>query len=393
VISTIAFSAFLVYALRLIRRGEALAADLKKALESVDMERNRADAVLAAIGDAVSVHDQDLKVIFQNPAHRQMMGESVGRPCYQAYRGLEVPCEDCPLLKSLKDGRIYRADKCATLPSGRTVEVISSPLTDGSGRIIAGIETLRDITDRIEYEQQLVAMNHDLEMFCYGLSHDIATPLTEITFAADALGESACSATDKKNVESVIHGCTAIHNLVSSMLTLCGISRKPLRRAPLDLTAMAEEVVLGLQMAAPEREVEVRVQPGLTADGDEELVRLVLTNLLQNAFKYTPAERPARVEVGACEREGEKCFFVRDHGIGFDPAHVSLLFRPFQRLPNAAGFRGTGVGLSIVERAVSRHGGTISAEGAPGEGATFFFTLPPGDAAPPPGAAGKDKPA
>jgi len=154
------------------------------------------------------------------------------------------------------------------------------------------------------------------------------------------------------------------------------VSRGELRREPLDLSAMAGEILAELAQAEPDRRVELDIEPGLAASGDSTLVRNMLGNLLGNAWKFSRERGPARIGFRRVEHEGEHWFEVSDNGIGFDQAYAGKLFRPFQRLHAADEFAGEGVGLASVKRIVERHGGVIRGEGKPGEGARFRFTLP-----------------
>jgi signal transduction histidine kinase len=151
------------------------------------------------------------------------------------------------------------------------------------------------------------------------------------------------------------------------------LSRGDLRLRPLDLSRMAADTIAELRASEPQRSVEVDIQQGLAAVGDSGLARSLLQNLLGNAWKFTRQREDARIEFG---RSGEGEFFVRDNGAGFDPQYTDKLFRPFQRLHSDADFAGHGIGLASVKRIIERHGGTLRAEGRPGEGATFYFTLP-----------------
>jgi signal transduction histidine kinase len=142
-----------------------------------------------------------------------------------------------------------------------------------------------------------------------------------------------------------------------------------------DLSALGEEIGNALSRRDPGRQVELVVQEGLTVRGDEALLRSVLENLLDNAWKFTSRHERARIELGVREEGGQPIFFVRDDGAGFDPSYAQDLFRPFERLHKESDFPGTGVGLAIVQRIVRRHGGRVWAEGLPEQGATFSFTL------------------
>jgi light-regulated signal transduction histidine kinase (bacteriophytochrome) len=170
-----------------------------------------------------------------------------------------------------------------------------------------------------------------------------------------------------------------MEQLIDALLQLSKVTRAPLNYTTVDLAAMAQEAVEALQDQAPQRKVAVRIEPGLAAQGDARLLRLVLDNLLGNAWKFTSQAEHAVIEVGRLEGEGT--FFVRDNGVGFEMSYATKLFGAFQRLHTEAEFPGTGIGLATVKRIVTRHQGNVWAESAPGEGATFFFTL--GDGEPP----------
>jgi signal transduction histidine kinase len=164
--------------------------------------------------------------------------------------------------------------------------------------------------------------------------------------------------------------------LIDDLLGLARVSRADMRREPVDLGAMAERVVASLHESDPGRSVEVRIAPGLDAEADPRLMRVVLDNLIGNAWKFTRDQPHPVVEVGAEGSDGDRRFFVRDNGAGFDMAYAGKLFGPFQRLHHADEFEGTGIGLATVQRIVRRHGGDIWAEGEVGAGATVSFTLP-----------------
>jgi signal transduction histidine kinase len=161
--------------------------------------------------------------------------------------------------------------------------------------------------------------------------------------------------------------------LIDSLLKMARLSRGDLRLRALDLSRMAADAIAELRASEPERHVDVEIEPDLTAVGDSGLARSLLQNLLGNAWKFTRLRSDARITFGRTP-QGE--FFVSDNGAGFDPQYVDKLFRPFQRLHSQADFAGHGIGLASVKRILERHGGTIRAEGRPGEGAVFYFTLP-----------------
>ena len=163
--------------------------------------------------------------------------------------------------------------------------------------------------------------------------------------------------------------------LIDSMLELSRLGRRPLEFRDVDLSALAGEVVEELRAGEPERDVEVLIEPNVSAVGDKELLRVALQNLLGNAFKFTSQQPQARVQFGRTEHAGDAAIFVRDNGVGFDMSDADKLFLPFARLHSESEFSGTGIGLATVQRVIARHGGRVSAQGAIGDGATFYFTL------------------
>jgi light-regulated signal transduction histidine kinase (bacteriophytochrome) len=164
--------------------------------------------------------------------------------------------------------------------------------------------------------------------------------------------------------------------LLSDLLRLSHTTRGTLDPQPLDLSAEAQSVLADLVRQDPQRKVDAAVTPGLKAVGDRQLVKLVLENLLSNAWKYSAQTAQARIEFGITARDDQSVFFVRDNGVGFDMAYASRLFGTFQQLHSGQEYTGTGIGLAIAQRIIHRHGGLIWADSAPGKGATFFFTLP-----------------
>jgi light-regulated signal transduction histidine kinase (bacteriophytochrome) len=239
----------------------------------------------------------------------------------------------------------------------------------------------RDLERRVaERTAELEAANRHLEAFSYSVSHDLRAPLRAISGFSDALAEDCGAALNdagRGHLERVQAGVRRMGELIDAMLALSRVMKVELRRAPLDLSALAEEVAREVRETEPERAAEFVIHLGLRAAADPALVRALLANLIGNAWKFTSRRARARIEVGQRGEEGgQPVFFVRDNGAGFDMAHGQKLFGVFQRLHRQDDFPGTGVGLATVQRIVTRHGGRIWAEARPDEGATFCFTLP-----------------
>lgn len=229
-----------------------------------------------------------------------------------------------------------------------------------------------------ERTSELAAANEELEAFSYSVSHDLRAPLRAIDGFSKALMNGRSGALGEKDLHylaRIREGSRKMSVLIDELLAFSRLTKSPIRREPIDLTALCEEIVAGLREAQPDREVTVRIAPGLRAVGDRKLVGVMLENLIGNAWKFTSKREGARIEVTTSEKENARVFVVRDNGAGFDMAYERQLFVPFQRLHDAKDFEGSGIGLATVQRIVHRHGGRIWAEAAPGQGANFFFTL------------------
>jgi signal transduction histidine kinase len=225
---------------------------------------------------------------------------------------------------------------------------------------------------------QLVAANRELEAFSYSVSHDLRAPLRSIHGFSQALLEDYADQLPPDGAQNLERVCAAsqrMAQLIDDLLNLSQVSRSEMRPEHVDLSRLSHSVAAELQQTEPHRVAEFVIAEALSVEGDARLLRVVLQNLLGNAWKFTSKHPTARIEFGAVPREGESVYFVRDDGAGFDMAYVDKLFGAFQRLHTLSEFAGTGVGLAMVHRIVQRHGGRIWAEGAVERGATFYFTL------------------
>ncbi|HQQ63356.1 MAG TPA: ATP-binding protein [Pseudomonadales bacterium] len=226
---------------------------------------------------------------------------------------------------------------------------------------------------------ELSATNRELEAFTYSVSHDLRSPLRSIDGFSAALLEDCgahLDAAGRDYISRIRASSQRMGNLIDSLLHLSRVSRQDMQFRTVDLAQLAQEVVDGLRASHRNRAVEFVCPATLTAQGDRELLRIVLENLLNNAWKYTGKTEHARVELSAYDRDGEIVYCVRDNGAGFDMKYVDKLFGPFQRLHRDQEFEGLGIGLATVARIIHRHGGEIWAEGQVDIGAAFYFTLP-----------------
>jgi signal transduction histidine kinase len=332
--------------------------------------------------DGMLVIDREGVVVFANPAAERLLGRAA-----QALEGTRL---GFPLVP----GESSEIDVIAG-PTPRTAEMRVVAI-DWEGQP-AALASLRDVTERKRAADQLRRLSAELELrvrertaqlesavreleaFSYSVSHDLRAPLRAIhgfaSMLEDQLGDDLPPEA-LHSLERVKAAADTMGSMIDELLTLSRLGWQPLAHTTVDLGALANEIVAELRNADPERDVEVSIQQGLRVSGDEQLLRIALTNLLGNAFKFTRHTPNARVEISGA-REGQALSVqVRDNGAGFDPKYADRLFSPFQRLHAESEFPGTGIGLTTVKRVIHRHAGTITASGALGRGASFSLTLP-----------------
>ncbi len=234
-----------------------------------------------------------------------------------------------------------------------------------------------------ERTADLEAANKELEAFSYSVSHDLRAPLRAIGSFSHILFEEHAThlSPDAQNLLSRVTANTRrMERLIEDLLRFSRLGRQPLAKQPINIAPLVREVLEELHKEQGDRRINVQVGDLPDCVGDPSLLKQVFVNLLSNAFKYTRQQETASVEVGYQAQEGEGVYFVRDNGVGFDMNHAGKLFGVFQRLHRADEFEGTGVGLSIVQRILQRHGGRIWVHAAVNSGATFYFTIPGGTA-------------
>lgn len=263
------------------------------------------------------------------------------------------------------------------------VEVTLTPVQTKDGPAV--VSTVIDLTERKRAQEEiqrhtrlLESAYKELEAFSYSVSHDLRTPLRSINGFSTALLQDYHNTLDEQGQDYLQRVCAAtqrMEQLIDDLLDLSRVTRGPLTYEPVDLSAMAKSVMDDLQQKQPNRQVDVVVTPGLVANGDARLLRVVLENLLGNAWKFTTKRTYGRIEFGIWQDATQWAYVVRDNGAGFDMAYAEKLFGAFQRLHTLAEFPGTGIGLATVQRIIRRHGGRIWAEGVVDGGATFYFTL------------------
>jgi PAS domain S-box-containing protein len=377
-------------------RAERLAARMSESYRRSEL-RFRSAMQYSAIGKALL--DREGRIVEANPALAKLLGKSPEQLVGSTFGALFVDGQDevtrSREAEALTDG-VYRTTRVLKHGGGgtRQAQLTFAPVPGDIGQDIARLVQIEDVTERLRAEAEVLALNRtlearveartreltraneELESFAYSVSHDLRAPLRAIDGFSRLLTERYGDRIDQEGREYLLRVRNAagrMGTLIESLLKMARLGRGGIKPVPLDLSRMAADIVAELRATEPARDVDIRITPGLQVEGDQSLVRSLLQNLLGNAWKFTCDCSDARIEFGVTA-DGE--FFVRDNGAGFPQEYADKLFRPFQRLHSQEEFAGHGIGLASVKRIVERHGGTIRAKGHPGEGATFFFTLP-----------------
>jgi PAS domain S-box-containing protein len=350
-------------------------------------------AIVNSSDDAIIGKTIDGVITTWNPAAERMYGyaaaEIIGQPITVLCPPDRVAEIQEILRKIRNDERVLYHETVRRRKDGTVfpVSVAVSPVHDDRHGLIGASSIARDISERYRLQAELRHRTDDLEIayrdletFSYSVSHDLRAPLRAmgglsralLDDCGDSLSDAAIGYT--KRIQAASERMT---QLIDDLLNLARVSRAEIRPQVLDLGAEVADIAAELQRQGPDRHVHFTIQQPALATADPTLIRTVLQNLLDNAWKFTSGRDDAAIEFGMTpdEPSGSR-FFVRDNGAGFDTAHAGKLFKPFERLHSAAQFPGTGVGLASVRQIVERHGGRTWAEGAPGVGATFYFTLP-----------------
>jgi PAS domain S-box-containing protein len=350
-------------------------------------------AIVNSSDDAIVGKTTDGVITTWNPAAERMYGyaaeEIVGQPITVLCPPDRVAEIQEILRKIGNDERVLYHESIRQRKDGTTfpVSVAISPVHDGRNRLIGASSIARDISERYRLQAELRLRTDDLEVayrdletFSYSVSHDLRAPLRALGALSSALLEDCGDSLNEvaigytKRIQAASERMT---QLIDDLLNLARVSRAKIRLQVLDLGAEVAGIAAELQRQEPDRHVSFTIQQPALAMADPTLIRTVLQNLLDNAWKFTSGRDDAAIEFGMTpDGTAGSRFYVRDNGAGFDNAYVGKLFKPFERLHDASEFPGTGVGLASVRQIVERHGGRTWADGTPGIGATFYFTLP-----------------
>ena len=373
--------------------------ELKRAERALQQSEALKTAVMAAALDAIVMMDHEGTISEFNPAAERTFGYARAEVIGKRLSDLLIP----PALRArhtkgleryLETGKEHVIGKRLELSAMRRdgtefpVEVAVVRIRSEGSPVFTGY--IRDITERRQLAEVEILRrakeaaeeaNAELEAFSYSVAHDLRAPLRAINGFSSALREDWADKFDASAMENltlIMAGAERMAQLIDALLALARLTRTEPRRETVDLTELARNVMAQLRAVEPTRSVDFVAANGLVVEGDPQLLRALLENLLGNAWKFTSKRPQARIELGREEPDGITDYYVRDNGAGFDMAHVGKLFAPFRRLHSTADFDGSGIGLATVQRIVRRHGGRIWAEGAENQGATFRFTLPLG---------------
>ena len=378
--------------------------EVRAAEEQVRLYRERMEMAQQAAGFGVFECDLRTEAVVWSSEMRRIYGlrEGATPPDLAAWAEM-LPMDDRPQLllhcrgQSEKGHMVSRFRLCrADTGEMRWMELYSRTAAGEDGKPARANGICLDVTDRQRAEEeilrlnadledrvrqrtaQLEASNRELESFAYSVSHDLRAPLRSIDGWSMALLEDygdQMDATANAYLGRVRAEAQRMGVLIDDLLKLSRLTRAQMVVSPVDLSELAETVVDRIRPTLGERRVAFHIEPDIRVRGDRALLEIVLTNLMENAVKFTGKRAEADVVFGCKRVDGELAYFVRDNGAGFDMAHSSVLFGVFQRLHRQSEFPGTGVGLATVQRIIHRHGGRVWADSSPGKGAVFYFTI------------------
>ncbi len=356
-----------------------------------EQQNARLAALVDSSDDAIISKTLEGIVTSWNPGAERLFGyraeEMLGKPI-AILLPPERAGEEPTILATAARGEVKRFDTVRRRKDGSEVEVAVtiSPIRDRRGAVVGISKVARAITEQKRAERQLArtrdaaeAASRELEAFSYSVAHDLRAPLRGMSGFSRILLDDYGEKLDAQGRDFLLEiqaNAQKMGSLIDALLGLSRVSRSEFRPARVNLSALVRAAAAELRSAEPARPLDLVIQEGVWVTADPALSRVLLDNLIGNAWKFTSRTARARIEFGASGGNGSRELFLRDNGAGFEMSHAAKLFAPFQRLHTQAEFPGTGIGLATVQRIVHRHGGRIRAEGKVGEGAAFYFTLP-----------------
>ncbi len=374
----------------------------RKIEDALRMSNRRYRELIEDMPAGIGITDLDERMVFCNRVFADILGYAQEEIIGIDSRELVTPDMVDKLvaetqLRKNEQTSTYHLDMLTKSGEERTIRVSAVPSRNDSGEVDGTVALITDITEQVRADEEirrlneqlsrlvdertaeLQAANQELEAFAYSVSHDLRAPLRSIDGFSLALLEDYSDSLDESAKDYLSRLRTAANrmaNLIEALLGLSRVTRGELDRGSVNLSHLVEEVVVDLTAMEPDREMHFSISSEIRARSDRRMMRIVLQNLLENAWKFTRnVERPS-IEFGSTQIDGTEVFFVRDNGAGFDRTQSAKLFSPFQRLHKSDEYEGSGIGLATVKRIIDRHGGKIWAESELGMGSTFYFTLP-----------------
>ncbi len=375
---------------------------IREKVDALRESESRYRRIVETANEGIWAIDQRFVTTFVNRRMAEMLGyqvaQMVGQPITNFMFERDIPAHEDRMAERQRgmSGFYEQRFRCSD-GSERWMVVSAAPLTDQDGQFAGSFAMVTDITDRKRAEENVRALNaeledrvrqrtaeletanKELEAFSYSVSHDLIAPLRGIDgFSRSVLEKYADKLDDQGRdwLNRIRAAAQRMAQLIDDLLKLSRLARSELRRSQVDLSAMVESIGRELAASEPERNVEFIVAPGVLVEADPDLIRIAMDNLLRNAWKFTSKHPAARIEFGTQMGNDSMVYFIRDDGAGFDQAYAGRLFGAFQRLHGVREFDGTGIGLAIVHRIITRHKGRVWAQGEVEKGATFYFTLP-----------------
>jgi len=378
----------------LFRKLEKKIRELETANQTIKESETKYRSLIETTDTGFAIIDMEGKVLDANNEYVRLSGHNnfqqiIGRNVIEwtAEHDRARNAEEVGLC--LKHGFVRNLEIDYVDKDGRftPVEINATAVETMGGTVIMTL--CRDITERKKAEDEIRQLNEsleqrvrertiELEAFSYSVSHDLRAPLRAIDGFSQALledYENKLDAQGKDYLTRIRTSTLLMAELIEDLLKLSRITKTDMDIVPVNLTRIAQAIIDELQKTHPQRIVNIKIAGSMEDSGDPRLIRIVLENLLGNAWKFTGKKTMAEIGFGSTTKDNKKVYFIRDNGAGFDMEYAERIFAPFQRLHSVEEYPGTGIGLATVKRIIHRHGGTVRAEGSPGEGATFYFTL------------------
>ena len=389
------------------RAFNAMLSRVQSVHEALQDQTRILESVLNSMADGVAVANKEGHFLLFNPMAKRILKKDAtdrGLADWSEHFGILLPDaatpyppDQLPLARALRGESVDGAElflRNDEVPEGAWLRVTARPLIGGNGVLRGGVAVFNDVTERKRTEQRIEKLNQDLlqrateleianrelEAFSYSVSHDLRAPLRHIDGYTELLLKSAGPTLGENGMryaKTIAQSAKNLGMLIDDLLVFSRMGRAEMRATILSLDDLTQDVLREFEPDLKDRAVTWKIGELPTVHGDPQMLRLVFVNLLSNALKYTRTREQAEIEVGSCLNGARQAvLFVKDNGVGFDMQYVDKLFGVFQRLHSSREFEGTGIGLANVRRIINRHGGKTWAEGAVGQGATFYFSLP-----------------